>query len=150
MSTTRSTSLRNVLMNETLQNSLLVFPTQPRRSRLQPVVHPTGLLFILLQLSEENFVKICVLLFNNPEGRRFRPLHAGSLKSRTKLCYVATVATRDSKIITASSQMPYRVILTPFLNDTLHMRCVPSPSLMYPSRQFSGVVTRLITYLTAR
>jgi hypothetical protein len=110
-------------MNETLQNSLLVFPTPPCRSQLQPVVHLTGLLFILLHSSEGNFVKICVL--HNPEERRSRPLRGGSLKSRSKLCYVATVATRDSKMITASSQMPYRVLLTPFLDDTLQCAVFP-------------------------
>ena len=43
------------------------------------------------------------------------------------------------KLITASSQMPYRVPLTPsfttFLNDTVHMCRVPSLSLIYPSWQ---------------
>ena len=36
-------------------------------------------------------------MHNNPEERRSRPPHGGSLKSRTKLGYVATVATRDSE-----------------------------------------------------
>ena len=42
-------------------------------------------------------------------------------------------------LITASSQMPYRVFLTPcftsFLNDTVHMCRAPSLSLIYPSWQ---------------
>ena len=43
------------------------------------------------------------------------------------------------KLITASSQTPYRVLLTPsftpFLNDTVHMYRVPSLSVIYPSWQ---------------
>jgi hypothetical protein len=54
------------------------------------------------------------------------------------------------QLITASSQMPYRVLLTPgftpFLKDTVHMCRVPSLSLIYPSWQIIfGVATKQIT-----
>jgi len=127
-------------MHEAFQYSLLVFPNPPRRSQLRPVAHLTGLLFKLLQVFDENFflrsALSCVITQNSADLVHLAAAAWNHVQNFVMLRLSPLVTL---KLITASSQMLYRVLLThsftPFLNDTVHMCRVPSLSLIYPSWQ---------------